>query len=865
MPARGGGGAQQHGSSSTAMLVRSDQDSGMALIKSKDGRTKWLTVSTDPSSTPSSTTWDERVRSWASMLGVCAAPPSTSPGSEQRTPLPTPPPSTWDGQEGEEEDQPQHQQQQQQQQQQPWPSDSTADSASSAAPAAAAVAATAAAAAPGVRDTPVNPSEVRSATTAETKSNSSPAATAKVVAAAGSTARRKPVGTGKRVGSFARGFLLGLGGGGGSGGTGSSSSKRMKSPTAAVAVTNTAVETTKVAAAADTAAAVAPASGPDDGASAREAVAVARSGAAVAAADGSGDQDDALDVLPMLSPAAAEAPATETGSADDKFVGRDQWVKGARRSSSNSSSSSNSGSDSENHVDRYPAGSGTKICVPEGSKEGGSHGGGGSGATTPCSTAAAAASTSTAASTGAAVAGGDSATGAVTTVTTSANDGGMDWLETGPGGSSSSGSNTGKSSSGVKAAGGGSSSSSSSSSSKKKKKSKTKGKGGGGGKSTKSTKKLSSCSSSSEQALSTPVAYEEVAAGSKASEGASGKAKRAKKQEPQQLKKEVTFGRVNLLEFTRDVGGCGVPSDGTWGLSLGLPFRETEVDVDGYEASKDEILEERMSELSRKQRHLCTGETRQFDYRPVGVKNPLFARLGEKERSKKLLEYACFHKSDLAEADKDKDRAAGISNSSSSSSSEESNRNSNGNNNRHDGSTSEFDAFSHKVSHAEFVDKSQAASIELTALRDSRRTSQGCSCSCVRADKLNLTKLRGQLGKRGLKASGSKKELVKMLQEAMRREEEENGGKAVKACRGEDCQCVRDGVECHADLCNCCKGPSIGEKGAHHGGNCGNPEGVYAYHSSVVRAHRGAYVSSKDVPGRETGSGRSDSICSDHH
>lgn len=90
-----------------------------------------------------------------------------------------------------------------------------------------------------------------------------------------------------------------------------------------------------------------------------------------------------------------------------------------------------------------------------------------------------------------------------------------------------------------------------------------------------------------------------------------------------------------------------------------------------------QILEERMSELSRKQRHLSTGETRQFDYRPVGEKNPIFSRLGEKDRSKKLLEYACFHKADLDEADKDKDG------------SDDSNKN-------HDG-TSEFDAYSHKV------------------------------------------------------------------------------------------------------------------------------------------------------------------------
>ena len=51
----------------------------------------------------------------------------------------------------------------------------------------------------------------------------------------------------------------------------------------------------------------------------------------------------------------------------------------------------------------------------------------------------------------------------------------------------------------------------------------------------------------------------------------------------------VTFGDVSLVEFTRDVGGCAVPSEGTWALALGLPFRETRVDVDGYEASKAEV------------------------------------------------------------------------------------------------------------------------------------------------------------------------------------------------------------------------------------------------------------------------------------
>lgn len=54
----------------------------------------------------------------------------------------------------------------------------------------------------------------------------------------------------------------------------------------------------------------------------------------------------------------------------------------------------------------------------------------------------------------------------------------------------------------------------------------------------------------------------------------------------------------------------------------------------------------------------------------------------------------------------------------------------------------------HQVSYSDFVDRSQEAAAELVALRKSRRVSQGCSCACLRADKLNVAKLRGELGKR---------------------------------------------------------------------------------------------------------------------
>ena len=39
-----GDAGRKHAAQQRSVLLRSDQDSGMALIKSKDGRTKWLTV-----------------------------------------------------------------------------------------------------------------------------------------------------------------------------------------------------------------------------------------------------------------------------------------------------------------------------------------------------------------------------------------------------------------------------------------------------------------------------------------------------------------------------------------------------------------------------------------------------------------------------------------------------------------------------------------------------------------------------------------------------------------------------------------------------------------------------------------------------
>ncbi|CAM9520453.1 unnamed protein product, partial [Laminaria digitata] len=708
-----------------SVLLRSDQDSGMALVKSKDGRTKWLTVSADPSSP--SFTWDERVRSWASKLGVCAQPPL--PPTNQATPLPTPPPDDL----GEQQDR--------------WPaaveseSEAVSGATSGSISSITRSATTSGAIPSGAMPSGATPSGAINGASGAISAPETIPPSPDTPPACSPVATKKPPGNAKRVGSFARGFLLGLGGGGGSGGGGGGGPPPPPPPRRR-------------------------------GEGGRGAVAgCAESAPASTLPDTSGvkaSQGDCGDG------GGGSCGAERGGVSSSAVSGRDRWVKGAPDSPYNSSDDGDGDSDGGLMNDNN-----------RGVDSGGGGGGGGGSAcvgSLPRSSSAPAANAAAAGDAG----GGGAGAGA----------GGMDgdtgmaWLETGPGNGTGSGSGS------VKTA------------SKKKKKSKAKGKGGKAkkacpGKGTPSLHELTGVEGGAggggggggtTAASAAAAAAASAVPGADASSSSKAAAKRARSNK-QRKALNVTFGCVRLLEFTRDVGGCGVPGHGTWGLALGLPFRETSVEVDGYEASKTEILEERTSELSKRQRHLSTGETRQFDHRPAGERNPLFDRLDEKERSKKLLDYACFHKGDLKEVDRD--------------SSQNSNDNDNHNHNlsrshsqpERGADTSGLRYCSRAVSHAEFVDKSHAASPELTALRHSRTVSQGCNCACVRADKLNLAKLRGELNKRGLKASGSKKELAKVLQEAMRREDEEDGGMGHKVCRSEDCQCVKDGKHEHRLVC----------------------------------------------------------------
>ena len=279
--------------------------------------------------------------------------------------------------------------------------------------------------------------------------------------------------------------------------------------------------------------------------------------------------------------------STCRGEGASSVSGRDRWVKGAPDRPTNSSDDSGDGDSDSGFAN------GNERCTGSGCDGGGGGGGDGGGgcgvdaATSACgnmvaggggsacvgnklSSSSSAASAAVAAGAAAGAAASDGSAGGAE------GDDGMAWLETGPGNGS-----------------GGGSGGSAKGSSKKKKKSKAKGKGGGKtkklcpGKGTPSSNDLLTAGREKGGATAAGAAGG-VSAETDASASSKAAAKRARRNK-QRKALNVTFGCVRLLEFTRDVGGCGVPGDGTWGLALGLPFRETSVEVDGYEASKTEV------------------------------------------------------------------------------------------------------------------------------------------------------------------------------------------------------------------------------------------------------------------------------------
>jgi hypothetical protein len=96
----------------------------------------------------------------------------------------------------------------------------------------------------------------------------------------------------------------------------------------------------------------------------------------------------------------------------------------------------------------------------------------------------------------------------------------------------------------------------------------------------------------------------------------------------------------------------------------------------------------------------------------------------------------------------------------------------------------------------------------------------------IQLDKLSVTKLKQELRTRGFTAAEleprPKAELMALLKEKLRDE---------PLCNASNCECFRQGVECHFDICGCCHKSSQLQL-------CGNPNGKYEYDGREVNIFR---------------------------
>uniref|UniRef100_M4B7I7 MYND-type domain-containing protein n=1 Tax=Hyaloperonospora arabidopsidis (strain Emoy2) TaxID=559515 RepID=M4B7I7_HYAAE len=291
-------------------------------------------------------------------------------------------------------------------------------------------------------------------------------------------------------------------------------------------------------------------------------------------------------------------------------------------------------------------------------------------------------------------------------------------------------------------------------------------------------------------------------------------------------KKHVIWGDVSAREFARFPGGGGaVPYDGTWALGLGHQLSDVALgSVLERERRREQTLQDRVELLSRaKRRDVREGETRQFDYRR-GVENPLFARLSEEERKRV---FALVKEED--EKDLELMEMGPISSSETRLASPlhwtKPSRRKNST-----ASTASLDAFEEGTSGddaawqtPDFGCVSIEQLDEFTRIRDSRDGACGCSCGDLvkKVAKMNVKKLRAFLQERQVKQlpGMGKTELMAAAKKLAREQ---------KNCQStdSDCECARNGVPCHSDVCEGCAG------------DCCNPFQRYVYKSVEVQQYR---------------------------
>ena len=114
---------------------------------------------------------------------------------------------------------------------------------------------------------------------------------------------------------------------------------------------------------------------------------------------------------------------------------------------------------------------------------------------------------------------------------------------------------------------------------------------------------------------------------------------------------------------------------------------------------------------------------------------------------------------------------------------------------------------------------------EFALIRESRDI---CGCHCgdlvKKVSKMHVKKLLSFLHERSIDTTGkSKQELMTLAKQIAH--EEKNCSNSL------DCECTRNGVSCHQDVCSGCRG------------NCFNPNDRYTYRKEEVHRYRSELLS----------------------
>ena len=246
-----------------------------------------------------------------------------------------------------------------------------------------------------------------------------------------------------------------------------------------------------------------------------------------------------------------------------------------------------------------------------------------------------------------------------------------------------------------------------------------------------------------------------------------------------------------MKEFARDVSFCSVPGDGGWPLGMRTHgSNELVGNLDAFEERRVSELKMRTNDLSSKGGNsvteLCKGETRQYDHKPRHSRNPLFGRSRESERRKLILGSV-----DESFEEHEQHRKRGLS----------------------DADLEDSSGLFMKVCQIDKDNKDIRS--ELDCIRIAR---QEIGCDCIKIKnitKMNEKRIREELKKRNHigdseMANMGKEELVKMLKELTQGE---------KCCSiVSDCECSREGIKCHWDVCACFRGSTNGGSGGSSGG-----------------------------------------------